>query len=155
MSSSESSTHTAAKESDDSARVKINQTINDLETGYTKPSNSKESYTTGHTEREKVTNRPQIDNLDRYSMDAKKFSNKILYALTGKALTKGEFKYTKEMVANTKTHRLNIAKSADFRELNSFKTMFLEPLKVAVDSMLDIIDQEMQVAEKKTEMMSK
>jgi len=149
----------ARKQSEGIATEQIRQAVSDLETGYIKPSESKKSYTIDEdADRDVIKgNKREAKQPQDHYMAVKASCNKLLFALTGRALTKGEHQYNKEIIYYTKNHRLNIVKSldSDYRSLNSFKQTYLDLVKLAVDDMLKILNEEMDTAEQKQEMMKK
>lgn len=79
-----------------------------------------------------------------------------MFLLIGRALTKGETEYTKEIIDKNKERRYKIVKSCDgdMRELNNL----FEPLVLAkrvITDMLEILNAEMDVANEKKERMKK
>ena len=82
--------------------------------------------------------------------------NKLLHLLTGYKKEKDNSEhYTKEIVENSHNHRLDIAKSinSEYRAMYGFDEWFVKPAKMAIDDMHQILNEEMDSAEKKQEMM--
>ena len=144
------------KINDNKARNIVHQTINDVETGYLRPSETGKTFTySGDPEKRDVINKSIEREPNDFYMKSHTDIKKLLFCLTGRAITKGETKYTEEMVKNTHNHRLEIAKSLDseYRALLGYYLYYLKPLKLAIDDMIEILNEEMDTAEKKKEMM--
>jgi len=141
------------------AAIVVRQVINDLETGYIKKDGSSYTYSgKGKDSREKVSDDPNTEERTRksYYLKLMEASHKMTYQLVGRALTKGEYKYTKEIVENGNEYRYQVVKSfnGDIRQLNSLReTLVL--MRIAANDMLEIIDSELEVAAKKQEMSSR
>ena len=146
------------KKIDDSqARTIVYQTINDVETGYLRPLDTGKGYLYGNPEKRDVINKSIEKQPNHFYMKSHTEIIKLLFCLTGRSLSKGEIKYTEDIIKNTHNHRLEMAKSLDseYRALYGFYSWYLKPLKMAVDDMVEIMNEEMDTAEKKKEMMKK
>jgi seryl-tRNA synthetase len=75
--------------------------------------------------------------------------------LTGHKLENGEFRYTKEIIENTKNHRIDIIKScnADYRELDTLLSDILKHIQMVVGDMIPKIYDELDIVKQKQEMM--
>lgn len=132
--------------------VLVNQKLRDIETGYIEPSSpaSKEGnfvYSEQpSSEREKVQKEDTNKILDlptAIELTIVKESNKMIYLLTGRAITKGERGYNEEIVNKNKERMYKIAKSFN-KDLNRIDALikYLKRHRFAIDSILEILEQE-------------
>ena len=143
------------------ARAYIQQFCHDMETGYLqiKPED-KEFPVADLNKKERLQrgNRAAKEMLDYY-LDIMVNSKKLMYSLSGRAISKGETMYNRDMIDNkdAHNHRLQIVKSlnSDVRQLNLLYNEHLKLSKLAIEDMMHIIEQEMQTIEKKRGMMGK
>lgn len=143
---------------DNRARDMVHQAINDIEVGYLRSSETGKTFTySGDPEKRDLIkgNKSEAKQPDDFYMSMNVDIKKLLYQLTGHQLSKGETKYTEEMVKHTHNHRLNIAKSlnSEYRALLGFYLWYLKPAKMASDDMVSILNEEMDSAEQKEGMM--
>jgi hypothetical protein len=143
--------------------VLVNQKLRDIETGYIepvtpgsetyvyseKPSSEREVVAKGDTN--KITDLPTAIELDII-----KESNKLIRLLTGRALTKGENRYTEQIVDKNTERMLKIAKSFN-KEIHDIDALY-EPLKMlqyTLRKMQGILTEEIETAEKQKELCQK
>jgi hypothetical protein len=135
----------------DQARARVNQVVHDIRTGtIEKEGNDYKVY--DHL-REKVDNKT-VPEPHRYYLPILGAYLKIMYPLTGRPLTRGEFEYSPEMIKHAREHQINLIKSVDHRELLALNNNLIS-LNETVTQILDIIDQEFESREKKEEMLKK
>ena len=81
-------------------------------------------------------------------LDIVKESNKLIHLLTGRAITRGERRYNEEIVNKNKERMYNIAKSLN-KDLNRIDALieYLKRYRYAIDSILEILEQERNDAE--------
>jgi hypothetical protein len=138
------------------ARNKVQQTARDLETGYLKPSSRGEVYLYGDpSKRDIIEKKPKEDYATEF--DVIHQCNEMIKVFTGRQLEKGEFKYTKDILDKTKYERMyKIIKACngDFRSLNSmYESISL--ITYLGNKMLKLLDEEIDVIEKKTNLSQK
>ena len=135
----------------------IHQAVQNLASGYTKQTDDGE-YISGYTTKDEIESEPETEavNDDLY-YELTGEIEKILYVLTGKAISKGTSKYTEDTIKKTHNHRLGIVKScnSDLRQLNVLYLDYLKILKVAIDDMMKLTLDEIDTARKKQEMMKR
>lgn len=138
------------------AEDKVYQTINDVETGYLRPSETGKVFTYGDPQKRDLIsgNKMEVKDPNDYYMELHQACNKLLYLLTGYKKDEREY-YTKDIINNSHNHRLDIAKSinSEFRAMYGFDERFVKPAKMAIEDMHQILNEEMDSAEKKQEMM--
>ena len=137
------------------ASDKVYQTISDLDTKYLVPSETGEVFTySGDPLKRDIISKNEAKDPHDYYMDLHTALNKLLYLLTGHKKDDREH-YTKDIVNNSHNHRLDIAKSinSEFRAMYGFDEWFVKPAKMAIEDMHQILNEEMNSAEKKQEMM--
>ena len=139
------------------ARNIVHRTINDVESGYLQPSDTGKGYHYGDPAKRDIISPKTEKQPSEYHMKSHDEIKRLLFLLTGRALSKGETKYTGKMVQDTHNHRLAIAKSLDseYRALYGYYSWYLIPLKIALDDMIEILNAELDTAEKKKGMMER
>lgn len=92
-----------------------------------------------------------------YFWDIKKSCLSILKALTSHPLTAWETTYTSKMIDTSKDHRLSVVKSldSDYRELIDFRNNALMPAKYALEDMIKTVDEEIETARRKKDIIKK
>ena len=142
------------------AEIAINQKIRDIEDGYIVKEGSGAYVYSGKDARDREIIKSNTDKIidlpPAIELDIVSHCNRFIFLLTGRTLTRGETEYTKEIIDKNNERRYKIVKSCngDMRELNNL----FEPLvlaKRAITDMLEILNAEMDVANKKREMMNK
>ena len=128
------------KVTDNKARDIVHQTINDLETGYLRPSETGEVFTYGHPLKRDIISKKEAKDPYEYYRDLLTPLNKLLYLLTAYKKDEHEY-YTKDIVNNSHNHRLDIAKSinSEYRELYGFYEYFVKPAKMALEDIYHIL----------------
>ena len=138
------------------ARNIVHQTINDIETGYLRPSETGKTFIYGDPLKRDLINgnKNEAKSPEDHYMDMHTEIKKLLFHLTGYSLSRGETKYTEEMIKNTNTHRLNIVKTlnTEYKSLYGFYKWYINPLKLAIDDMHKKLNDEMDSLEQKKEM---
>jgi hypothetical protein len=145
------------KITDNQARDIVHQTINDLETGYLKPSETGKTFTySGDPLKRDLIKGNKQEAKEPYDFyrDLRPELKKLLYLLTGYKKDEREH-YTKDIFNNSHNHRLDIAKSinSEYRELYGFYDWFVKPALLALEDMHKTLNEEMDTAEKKQDMM--
>jgi len=134
----------------------VHQTINDIETGYLRPSETGKTFIYGDPSKRDLINgnKNEAKSPEDHYMDMHTEIKKLLFHLTGYSLSRGETKYTEEMIKNTNTHRLNIVKTlnTEYKSLYGFYKWYINPLKLAIDDMHKKLNDEMDSLEQKKEM---
>ena len=142
------------------ATNKVRQEISDLETGYTKKIGDKYYY--GNVDREIIPtptknsgrSKKIVESIPNDS-DIVKASYDLIRIIIGRSISKGEFKYTKDIVNKNKEMMYKIAKSCNNeRQLTSIGDS-LEIAKYTIDEMLKIVDSEIDVLKSKKELSTK
>jgi hypothetical protein len=144
------------KISDNKAKEIVEQTNRDIETGYLRPSETGKVFTySGDPLKRDVIkgNKTEAKEPYDYYRDSHDVIKKLLYLLTGYKKDEHEY-YTKDIINNTNNHRLYIVKSinSEFRELYGYDERFIKPLKMAIDDIHKKLNNEMDSAERKQEM---
>lgn len=147
----------AERQSQTDAQDRVSQTILDLDTGYLSPSKTGEEYVYGGINRDTIKgNKQEAKGPEEHYLDVVGNCDKLLQSLTGHKLTRGEFHYSKEIIENSRAHRLNIVKNySDYRTLNTLNSWSLQMVKLAIDDMIKIVDEELDVLDDKNEMAKK
>jgi len=140
------------------AEIIVRQAASDLETGYLTRDGTSYTYSgKGSEARDKVQSNPKKEETgekkEAYYLKLMEAVDRVTFLLTGRAITKGETTYTKEIVDNNKEHRYKIVKSfdGDIRELNSLHNA-MKIAQRAINDILEIIDSELDISDKKREM---
>jgi hypothetical protein len=134
--------------SDSDARVLVYQIIRDLETGAIEADG--DSYILLDSRRDKL-GKNIVLNPVQYYLRLMSTVNKLFYLLSDRAISRGEFKYTKEMMIKTRDHRLSIVKTLDYRSLVVLK-QDLSLLQSTTFDTLGMINREIAEREQKEEM---
>ena len=128
--------------SDRVARDKIAQKVIDIETGYIVKEGNNGSYVySGKDARDREIIKSNTDKIidlpPAIELDIVRYCNRIIFLITGRALTRGETEYTKEIIDKNKERRYKIVKSCDgnMRELNNL----YEPLTLAKHVITDML----------------
>jgi len=144
--------------SEKQAEITVRQAASDLETGYLTKDGTSYTYSgKGSEARDKIQSNPKKEETgekkEAYYLKLMEAVDRVTFLLTGRAITKGETTYTKEIVDNNKEHRYKIVKSfdGDIRELNSLHNA-MKIAQRAINDILEIIDSELDVSDKKREM---
>ena len=135
----------------DQARAKVNQVVHDIRTGAIEK-DGKDYKVYDHL-REKVDDKT-VPEPHRFYLPILGAYLKIMYPLTGRQQTRGQFEYTPEMIKHAREHQINLIKSVDKRELLALNNSLIS-LNETVTQILDIIDQEFESRENKEEMLKK
>ena len=144
------------KISDNKAKEIVEQTNRDIETGYLRPSETGKVFTySGDPLKRNLIkgNRTEAKSPDDYYRDSHDVLNKLLYLLTGYKKDEREY-YTEDIINNTNNHRLNIVKSinSEFKKLFGYDKKFIKPALMALEDLHKKLNEEMDSAERKQEM---
>ena len=144
------------KISDNKAKEIVEQTNRDIETGYLRPSETGKvfTYSGDPLKRDSIKgNRTEAKSPDDYYRDSHDVTNKLLYLLTGYKKDEREY-YTEDIINNTNNHRLNIVKSinSEFKKLFGYDKKFIKPALMALEDLHKKLNEEMDSAERKQEM---
>jgi hypothetical protein len=142
---------------DNRARDIVHQTISDVEVGYLRPSETGKTFTYSgdplNRDLIKGNKREAKEPYDYYR-DSHDVIKKLLYLLTGYKKDEREY-YTEDIINNTNNHRLDIVKSinSEFRELYGYDDKFIKPALMVLEDIHKKLNEEMDSAEQKEEMM--
>lgn len=134
--------------SDSEARALVYQMIRDLETGALEQSGK--SWLLMDAKRDKI-GKNIVLNPVQYYLRIMGELNKIFFLFTDRAITRGEYKYTDDMIDESDSHRLQIVKSLGYRELRVLsQDLFL--LSYVVSRFTKAVNEELDSREEKEEL---
>ena len=139
------------------ARVWIQSVCDDIDKGYYKPENIKEDDTDDDDDDDTgLFATETVKSPHSHFLALEKDMKKILYNLTGRNITRGEYNYTEDMVTNDKAHnhRLKIIKSldSDSRPIRNL-TMNMRYITLAMQDLYQILEEEQIAIKQKKEML--
>jgi hypothetical protein len=134
--------------SDSESRELVYQMMRDLETGALEQSG--QGWLLSDAKRDKLGKNVALNPVQYYLRIMSELK-KLFFLFTDRAISRGEYKYTHEMITQGKNHRLKILKSLGYRELRILGEE-IQLLSTIVNDLQRGIDRELDEREQKEEL---
>lgn len=130
------------------SRELVYQMIRDVETGALEISGG--SWLLQDAKRDKIGKNVALNPVQYYLRIMSEL-NRLFFLFTDRAISKGEYKYTEDIINQTLRHRIKIVKSLAYRQLRIFQEE-IKTLDSLTDILLELVDNEIKSREETEEL---